>query len=185
MNRKEEAVLLNIKFHREKKNGADDGERQRENILYKVFSLVPRCGCRSARRALMMSLRLNVEALDRWEPQDSQRGRRPSPINDAAPLSSFHTKTDGLRERKREREKSKLSTEPVCATILGCLQKHRKKEKIHLQWPSILKGSIHYRRQTCCVRIGWGVNITRTTSVTQFSSSTRNEWAGTTFIKRQ
>lgn len=97
MNRKEEAVLLNIKFHREKKNGADDGERRRENIQYKVFSLVPRCGCQSARRALMMSLRLNVEALDRWEPQDSQRGRRPSPINDAAPLSSFHTKTDGLR----------------------------------------------------------------------------------------
>lgn len=108
MNRKEEAVLLNIKFHREKKNGADDGERQRENIQYKVFSLVPRCGCQSARRALMMSLRLNVEALDRWEPQDSQRGRRPSPINDAAPLSSFHTKTDGLRER----EKKKLNTEP-------------------------------------------------------------------------
>ena len=48
----------------------------------------------------MMSLRLNVEACDR-EPQNSQRGRRP-PINDAAPLSSFHTKTDGLREREKQ-----------------------------------------------------------------------------------
>ena len=62
----------------------------------------------------MMSLRLNVEALDRWEPQDSQRGRRPSPINDAAPLSSFHTKTDGLRERKREREEQVKYRASVC-----------------------------------------------------------------------
>ena len=101
-----------------------------------------------------MSLRLNVEALDRWEPQDSQRGRRPSPINDAAPLSSFHTKTDGLREREREREE-----QVKYRAILGCLQKH-KCGKIHLQQSSILKGSIHYRKQTCCVRTGRGVNIT-------------------------
>lgn len=43
--------------------------------------------------------------------------------------------------------------------ILGCLQKH-KRGKIHLQRSSILKGSIHHRKQTCCVRTGWGVNIT-------------------------
>lgn len=35
------------------------------------------------------------------KPQDSQRGRRPSPINDVAPLSSFHTKTDGLKGKTR------------------------------------------------------------------------------------
>lgn len=49
----------------------------------------------------MMSLKLNVEARD-YEPQDSRRGRRPSPINDAVPLSSFHTKTDGLIEEERQ-----------------------------------------------------------------------------------
>lgn len=46
----------------------------------------------------MMTLKLNVEAR---EPQDSQRGRRP-PINDAAPLYSFHTKTDGLIKRAKK-----------------------------------------------------------------------------------
>lgn len=44
----------------------------------------------------MMTLKLKVEA---HEPQDSQRGRRRPPINDAAPLS-FHTKMDGLRKRE-------------------------------------------------------------------------------------
>lgn len=47
---------------------------------------------------MMMTLTLNAEAR---EPQDSQRGRRP-PISDAAPLSSFHTKTDGLIKREEE-----------------------------------------------------------------------------------
>lgn len=51
----------------------------------------------------MMSLNVNAEARD--EPQDSQRGRRPSPINDTVLLSSFHTKTDGLRKRETERVK--------------------------------------------------------------------------------
>lgn len=64
----------------------------------------------------MMSLKLNVEAFDR-DPQDSQRGRRPSPINDAVPLSSFHTKTDGLREKKN-----------IKSMVVTC------------------KGSIHYTR---------------------------------------
>lgn len=40
-----------------------------------------------------------VEARD-GKPRDSQRGRLPSPINDGALLSSFHTKMDGLRDRE-------------------------------------------------------------------------------------
>lgn len=38
MNRKKEAVLLNIKFHREKRNGADDGESQKGNTKYPLLS---------------------------------------------------------------------------------------------------------------------------------------------------
>lgn len=89
-----EGVLLNIKSQR----GKAGGRKMLGNKIFEVFSLVPWCDCWSARRALMVTLRFNVDAR---EPRDSQRGRRP-PINDAAPLSSFHTKMAGLRKKQKK-----------------------------------------------------------------------------------